>query len=403
MKKTINILTLVMLIVAGGCKEEQRGLFATDNVAPGPVKNPVAQSLPGGAKITYELPADKDLLYIQAVYTINGIERNASATLFNNFVEIMGFGTTDEQTVKLYAFDRSGNKSEPVTVTVHPDTPPVRVIRETLSMAPGFGGIRVTWKNEYKADVVVTILVSDSIGDLQQADVIYSNLVDEKFNLRGLPDSVRTFGVYIRDRWDNFSDTMIAQFTPLFEMKLDKLKWKRHLFPGDNTTSSGWGAWPQICDDIIGNQAWETQTGQTPILFSIDLGVTAKLSRYSLWHRGGNEWEFRHYNPKRWKVYGTDNPDFANISEDYWNVTEGGWTNDWTLLADCYSFKPSGEKNPITQADRDYANRGFETEFSTAAPPMRYIRFYVSETWGGGNMVHVSEISFWGKEEEEEY
>jgi hypothetical protein len=74
--------------------------------------------------------------------------------------------------------------------------------------------------------------------------------------------------------------------------------------------------------------------------------------------------------------------------------------NDWTLLAECYSYKPSGETNPITQEDRDYANRGFETEFSLDAPPMQYIRFHVLETWGGGNMVHVSELTFWGKEEQ---
>jgi hypothetical protein len=400
MKKIINIL-LVLLFAAvwSGCQEDPRGIVATDDIAPGPVKNARAISLPGGAKITYELPTDPDLLYVQAVYTINGVEKNTSATLFSDTLEVYGFGTTDLQTVNLYAVDRSGNRSAPEPVTFTPGTPPIKLIRSTLSMVAGFGGIQVSWKNEYKADIVVYILV-DSLGVLQPVGEAYSNLVEDKYSLRGLNDKTRKFGVYIRDRWDNFTDTVYVELTPLFEDKLDKSLWVRQLFPGDNNTQTDWwGPWYKICDDIVGDQGWESYVGMNPILFTIDLGVTAKLSRYALWHRGTTveTWEYRHYNPKRWKVYGTNDPNTADMTESYWRVTEGGWTNDWTLLADCYSYKPSGEFTPITQDDRDYANRGFESEFAMDTPPMRYIRFHVTETWGGGTMIHVGELSFWGR------
>jgi len=398
MKKLIFLVSaLLFCAVFYSCEEEYVGQPGTDSVAPGPVKNPVAESLPGGARISYELPNDKDLLYVKAIYTVNGVAKNATSTLYTKSLEILGYGTTDEQDVTLYAVDRSGNQSSPVSIKIRPGTPPVKLIRESMQMERGFGGVQLTWRNETKADIVVYILAADSTNKLDVADVVYTNSVDEKYSLRGFDTTERVFGVYIRDRWDNFSDTLSSRFIPLFEEKLDKQIWRRQLFPGDNNTNSSWGPWDRIRDDIVGNQAWESNTGMSPILFTVDLGQTAKLSRYALWHRGGNDWEFRHYNPKRWKVYGSNDPKFAELSEAYWRVEEGGWKDDWILLADCYSFKPTGENNPITQEDRDYANRGFETEFSLDTPPVRFIRFHVTETWGGGNMVHVSELSFWGE------
>ncbi len=68
----------------------------------------------------------------------------------------------------------------------------------------------------------------------------------------------------------------------------------------------------------------------------------------------------------------------------------------------CYSFKPSGENTPITNEDKEYAANGFEFEFPLDAPPVRYLRFYVHETWGGAANIHISELSFfWGKVVEE--
>jgi hypothetical protein len=263
MKKIINILlALLLTAVWYGCKEDPRGIVATDSDAPGPVTNPVVESLPGGAKITYQLPNDRDLLYVQAIYTINGVEKNASATLFVDTLVVQGFGTTDPQTINLYAIDRSGNRSVPTPVEIRPGMPPIQLIRESMEMVAGFGGVQVSWINEYKADVVVTIL-ADSLGFINEVDAVYSNLEEDKYSVRGLDTTERIFGVYVRDRWDNYSDTVFKALTPLYELKLDKKKWVRGTFIGDNTDDAyWWGPWERICDDIAGeNQAWETYTG----------------------------------------------------------------------------------------------------------------------------------------------
>jgi hypothetical protein len=398
MKKVLYIITAIMLVGMTGCKEDFVGQPPTDKQAPAPVKNPVAESIPGGAKITYELPNDADLLCVKAIYAINGVERNTSASLSSNVLEIRGFGTTESQTVSLYSIDRSGNMSTPVLVPITPGIPPILPIIESVQMREAFGGIQLTWRNESKADVAIYVLGMGKDGEMEEIDIIFSNSIDGKYNVRGQEAVERQFGVYVRDRWDNISEIKTATLTPIYEETLDKTLLLRKTLPGDNETSSGFGGWYHINNDIWQtDDIWETETGKSPILFTIDLGFTAKLSRYALWHRGHNDWEYIHHNPKYWTVWGTSTIKEGQ-SDKYWTAeAEGeGWKADWVKLADCVSFKPSGMDTPVTQEDRDYAHLGFQFDMPLEAPPMRYIRFHVTETWGGGNMLHISELTFWG-------
>lgn len=398
MKQLFYIL-IACAVLLSACKQEYVGQPGTDSVPPGKIENPKVENIPGGAKITYDLPDDNDLLYVNAVYQINGKEMNTSSSMYNKELKVEGFGNTDEQKIKLYCVDRSNNISEPVEVAIHPTTPPVQLVYESLKVKEAFGGVQVEWKNETEADIAIYLIAADSIGDFNVADVVYTSTAEGKYSLRGFNDEERVFGVYIRDRWDNFTDTLSNTFTPLFEMEMDKAKWKREELLGDNMTDNGSGwAWNKMKDGITGDQGWHTGSAKSPMYFTIDLGVTAKLSRYKLWHRLG-DWAYKHFNPKRWNVYGTTSPKYENHDEAYW--VEGGFKEDWHLLLSCYSFKPSGENTPITNEDKEYAANGFEFEFPLDAPPVRYLRFYVHETWGGAANIHISELSFWGKVVEE--
>lgn len=405
MKRIVYIsFILLMSVYFTGCKEEPVGQTPTNTTPPGCIMNPTVKNLPGGAEITYDLPTDNDLLCVKAIYTINGEEKNTTASMYNNTLKVEGFGSTDEQTIKLYSVDRSFNMSEPVSVTIHPTTPPVQLIYETLSMQRDFGGVQLTWKNETKAEVAIQILATDSLGELTTADVVYTSSVNGKYSLRGFDDSERVFGAYICDRWDNNSDTIQGKYTPYFEMKLDKKKWKKISFLGDNTTVYGGWYFEKMWDDIIGEQGWLTNggnEGKFPIRFTIDLGTTVKLSRYKLWHRDNvppYSWLYLGNNPKKWKVYGSASPRFdLQNDEAYWK--EEGYKKDWVYLADCVTIKPSGE-GPVTQEDADFATAGFEFIFPLDAPPVRYLRFEVNATWAGGTDMHISEITCWGNDKE---
>lgn len=376
-----------------GCKEEFVGQPATNSTAPGIIKNPVVENLPGGAKISYELPDDDDLLCVKALYTINGKEKNTTASMYNNFLVVEGFGSTDEQKIKLYCVDRSSNISAPVEVTINPTTPPVQLVFETLTMEKGFGGVQLKWENKTKSDLSIYVFAADSLGDLNVADVVYSSATTGKYSLHGFDDKERLYAAVIRDHWDNYSDTLQGYFTPYFEMKLDKSKFKRQVLMGDNDTNLGGWEFSKMFDEIVGDQGFHTSAGKSPMYFTIDLGTTVKLSRYKMWPRIG--YEYKHHNIKKWSLYGTTTLKLDNHENNYWVL--GGFKADWNHLMDCVTFKPSGDAGPITSEDVEYAGNGFEFEFPLDSPPTRYLRFAVDQTWSGGDMMHISELTFWGE------
>lgn len=401
MKRILYILfTFLLLVYFTSCKEEPVGQTPTDSTAPGCIKNPIVENLPGGAIIKYDLPDDDDLLCVKAVYTLNGQVKKTMASLYNDTLKVEGFGSTYKQTILLYTVDRSLNESTSVEVIIHPQTPPVETVFQSLALNRDFGGVQVSWENTNKADIAIYLLAADSLGELAIGDIVYTNKDKGKYSLRGFSDKERTFAAFVRDRWDNISDTIQGTFIPYFEMKLDKSKWKREKLNGDNTSEydETWTFNRMFDDNVNYHNMWCTgdgNNGELPVRFTIDLGSTVKLSRYKLWHR--TEYEYAHFNPKRWKVYGCLSPRFDLANDDaYWK--EGGYKKDWILLGNFVSEKPSGE-GPITQEDRDFAKAGFEFSFSLDIPPIRYLRFEIDETWAGSTDMHIAEITCWGKEE----
>lgn len=408
MKAFLNIVLLFLLVISGGCKEDFVGQPAIDGVAPGKVKNPVAESIPGGAKITYDLPNDYDLLGVKAVYYVKGEQKYSISSMYNNFVTVEGYGTTEEQKVYLYTLDKSNNESAPVEVKIQPGTPPGEVILNTLEMVEDFGGVLLTWKNPMKANIALYLLAADEQGELQLAKIVYSSATEGSYNLRGFDDAEREFGVYIRDRWDNYTPVKSGTYKPYFEFKLDKTLWKRKILRGDNTTqynNTSW-AFEKMFDEIVsGSNGWHTKSQSNPFYFTIDLGVTAKLSRYELFQR--LNMAYRHYNPKRWRIYGCVEPRTdMDWSDEYWigvldddknMIEEPGFKEDWALLIESTIEKPSGSGPIITDDDLEAANLGHGFFFGADTPPVRYIRFQVDETFGGSKSFHISELSLFGQ------
>jgi len=393
-KKIILLYGLTVLFSYGlfSCSEEPVGQTPTDSTAPGKIINPTVENLPGGAKISYTLPGDKDLLYVEVVYTINGVEKTDAASLYANSVEVMGYGSTDEQTVSLYCIDRSGNRSEPVEVKIHPTTPPVLLIENSMQMFDDWGGVKITWENVNKAPVAIYIMAADSTGELYVADVTYTSLAKGSFNVRGFDSTERLFGAFVRDRYDNYSDTLKSMHTPMFEQLLDKSLFRPFVLYGDNTTylAAGYEFWRMYNDDY--NDFYH-QAGQDPDLpdyITIDLGVSAQLNRYTLWERPG--FYYDHFNLKQWRVWGTNNLKLTS-DPDYWLE---GFKDDWFLLADCVAFQPSGGPT-VTQEDRDFAAQGYQFTFPDDAPPVRYIRIEKISTFTGNPYFEITEVTFWGK------
>lgn len=363
-----------------------------DDVKPGMVTNIKVQNNPGGAIITYAVPGDVDLQYVLAEYNINSTTvRQAKTSRFSDTIKVDGFNKAGAYDVRLYAVDKSENRSDVVVVKVNPDTPPYRSIASTLTLNADFGGVNITFANPNEAKIAAVIITKDANGELAPIETFYTGTKNGIFSARGYSPSPRVFGVYIKDRWNNNSDTLFKTVTPFFEKMLDKTKFRPYKLPNDQPSAYGWDM-PYMWDGKTGEPGFHTLQGALPRphRFTFDLGVVTKLSRFKILQRIDGGWAYNHGNPRSWHMWGT-----ATLPDP-----SGNW-DGWTKLMDCESKKPSELPfGQTTNEDIGYARGsdglGEEFTFPIAAPAVRYIRMEILKNWGGTDFFHSLEITFWG-------
>jgi len=391
MKPILIVFTILISLILFGCQEKTLEPAVKDNQPPGAVKVLSVISLPGGLKIEYNLPADKDLLYVKAVYTLkNNKSSEVKASYYDNKLEVMGFGDTDEKTVTLYAVDRSENLSAPVEVKGIPEKAPVIRVEETMVITANFGGARFEWVNETEAPLSILLYAEDSLtGQLSNVHTIYTSQKNGAYNLRGYDPVPTRFAAVVRDRWDNYSDTVKppAPYTliPWEETYLDKTKMGLIVLQNDTP----WDAWGFQTENAFDGNLLSTAHTQgdhpSPQIITIDLGVVVQLSRVKIYQRSPDyyPWFYTHGNPLKYDLYGAlELPDLT------------GDLSQWTKLREeCVSTKPSGN-GPVTEEDIQHAIEG--DEFDCDPIEIRYFRFAVKETWDGAGFINFNEISWWG-------
>lgn len=386
------VLGLLGFLLSSCERLEIRDTLESDSSAPGIITDLSVENLPGGATISYTLPDDDDLLYVQAQYEIRpGIKQEVRASYYNKSLTVLGFGDINEYSVSLYSVDRSGNKSSPVSVTVNPLKAPVQSAFEGLSYERDFGGITMVFQNEAKADLAATILIKDAFDDWIEYDRYYTGLPDGFYSVRGLPAEPTIFGVYISDRWDNSSDTLIQQATPLFEKQLNKKLFSHVPLPGD--AANTW-KYPSLWDDVTTSNAGFKAADALPKRFQFDVGSKVKLSRFKIWGVFGGR-EYSSANLKEFELWGSNapNPD--------------GSFDGWTLIEEYEVVRPSGLSvgDELTADDIQMATDGFEFVIPAGAPSVKYIRFnflssFASPRNSEKGEVWLREFTFWGQEAE---
>lgn len=399
MKK--NILRIIILALIGsvtvfvGCSDTTKlGLTSQDNIPPSAPVIQTVRNTNGGAVIKYSVPLDDDLLYVTGRYNINGVEFAKQTSPYNDSIEVEGFGGDKEYQIELFSVDKSHNKSEVITVSINPLEPPVSIIYNSISMVPSFGGVKIYWSNPTEANIIVNVLLKDSIGDWVDLENFYSSAKNGFGTIRGLDTIPKTFGVQIRDRWDNYSKLLAKEEQPLYEVELDKAKF-REISPTLPNDSPIWPGYPvsNIWDEVFNaDNGFHSQGDAINKFITFDLGQEAKLSRYKLWERvdGGddNMWLYNHNNMKRYNIYGCN-----EITAD---MRETGSIDGWTLLFEAETYKPSGD-GPVTAEDKEYIRGGDEHEFPIENPSVRFIRIQLLESWSGGVMMQIGEMTFWGQ------
>ncbi|QBQ41940.1 DUF5000 domain-containing lipoprotein [Sphingobacterium psychroaquaticum] len=388
-----SIFCIALVVSFWSCKEEVKDISEQNTTPPGIVTDVRVENLPGAARIAYRLPMDQDLLYVKAVYTLSsGRKMEVKSSYYNNFLIVEGFADEADYTIDLFAVNRSEVNSQPVQVTIRPKENPIWDAFRSLEVIPAFGGIRITGENEKQKDITIMVMV-DSLGEwVPSVDNIYTATKQINRTIRGLDTVAQTFAITVRDKYMNFTDTMITTLKPLYETALSKSRYAPLVLPGDaqqEYTSTGlnkmWDGdnfhWPNISltKPGITTSQWVT----------FDTGALSKMSRIVIWdypeYTNSGRMYFFGGNLRQFEIWGSTNP-----------PSDGSW-NNWHLLGTYVSVKPSGLPAG-QQTDEDYqlANSGLSYDFDIAVPKVRYLRIKSNRNWQGSTFMSIAELQVYG-------
>ncbi|GHU98207.1 hypothetical protein FACS1894159_00350 [Bacteroidia bacterium] len=406
-KKILATVFAVILLVS--CKDYKNEPVMENGNPPGQVTNITHVDYPGSSVITYDLPDDKDLLYIKAVYTLNtGVVREIKSSYYTNTMTLDGFGNAGNYPVALYSVNKSGVVSQPVITTISPMDSPIWDVFESVSVQNDFSGFYVTADNPTGEILAFEMLLKDEFGTWQSIEGFETKLTKVSRSRRGFTDYERDYHIRltVRDRHMNYTDYKEYTVNPLVEKMLNKGKFAALSLATDTPRHSALsGNVASMWDNNYapnGGYRWFTDAfdllrGDDEMVTTFDLGVLVKLSRITIFN-----WGAPGASPADGKMYYYD--EHLHKFELYGMVSPptGGAANSWTFLGAFENIKPSGlPYGEETAYDKEMAVLGFEY----AIPPeysehIRYLQLRVKETWSGTPMKHygIAEIDVYGNE-----
>ena len=396
-----------------GDDDEFRVPVASDGIGPGPVTEVAVTNLPGGARISYKLPDDDDALYVEALYTLdNGTQASSRSSIFENSVLIEGLRSTEVQQVTLNVVDNGENRSESLVVDVQPTTAPIDLLFESLVLAEDFGGVRIEFINQYQIIGEVQLLTRDETG----VDVLNQSLflTDESpqsqsetdrigHTFRGLKSSEKTYSVQVIDRFDNQTEMISGTLTPLEEILIPKSTFASFDLDTDvptfpqTPTRLLWddnllGGWPQLYHsiDVHSVPVIPPYTEPDIFMFTFDLGVNAKISRFKVYQRFQEA--YRRLNVHQFEIWGTPNePDRAGTS-----LEGNGWVKLVENIPGGWVPKPAVIGAP-NQTELDIAEAGHDVIALFPPQEVRYIRFVSLEAQDGTRAMQIGELEVFGQ------
>jgi hypothetical protein len=391
-----SIVWLFVFVTVLSCEEEPGPQPLENNTnPPGMVTNLTVVNLKGKARITYTLPSDKDLLYVKANYTLeNGTEMEVKASYYQNTMLLEGFRGGQDVNVEIRAVNRSEVGSEPLNATVSPLLAPIFDVFDSLETTADFGGLRVRAENTEEDDVAILVMTKNPVDDWEPIqNSIYTSRPDINQAIRGFEAEPKDFALVVRDRWQNVTDTLFTEITPLFETIIPisgysglRLANDQESYP-ENRVEYMWDnqfGWPRVWLTFRGNS---TQNHTV----TVDMGTTAKLSRVRIWQYpenvGGTQTYYYLGSLRYFRIWGaSETPDPSGVFDD-----------KWVLLGEYENIKPSSlPYGDQSNEDILTAQAGEDYEIPLEAPPVRYIRIQNLENWGGAESLAVAEMYMYG-------
>ncbi|KAA6332574.1 hypothetical protein EZS27_018926 [termite gut metagenome] len=168
-----------------------------------------------------------------------------------------------------------------------------------------------------------------------------------------------------------------------------------------------------VYDDRIskdGEDPWGLHTGSDPTpdgspkRFTISFGVKARLSRINIYPIQDDKHMYNNMGPRFYRIWGHKDPiteaNKKQIGDD------GGWQNEWKLLAEIENVKPSSlPVGSLSDEDRVAGRAGDEVIFPIDSErdeefTVRYIRIESLRNWSGNTNICITEVTPWAKEAE---
>ncbi len=400
MKQFVQKILIALLAISlfSACEEE-----STDTTAPGVVSNVEVEAIHGGAKVSYTLPVDEDVLFAKIYYTNTlGEDLFKVSSLYNDTIIIDGYNDTDEHTFNIVAVDRSKNESEAVAVVFTPLKSNIEVVKESMTIVPEFGGIKLSWYNPTSATVFTYLTYVEENGEESIPVILSSEVENEMLTVRGMDSTLKEFFVEVEDFYGNKTDKVsIGKISPIFEERIDKTKWT--LVDALSVDGNAWeGSSEAIWDDIIdtkdsggqGSYAMvsrDNNGGQLnfPLDFVIDMGNDSvivnrlEMHQRAYWHAppAGFENEPYYYQNENIKAF---------------NIYTSNNGTEWILQGEFTLEDPRDEDGKVPAADIAIAEAGHAFDLENTTEPFRYLKFAITENFGSEIYVNVSELTLYG-------
>lgn len=427
MKRIITILSVALILFSCDKRENEFGridMLDSNLAIPQPITIRSVTPISGGAVIKVDLPDDDVIRGVIATYKRGNTTVSTKISRYVDSLVVEGFADTEKHTVEVASFNVNEVKSEAKIVEFQPLTPAILSVKPDMFQT--FGGIKIRISgNEPHDDLAVCILrdgdLSDkgkNVRDIKWVEVttLFTASNDITLTRRGIEPVEAIFGVYIRDKWGNITDTTAVVLTPLEEIKLNPALFKDAKLDDDNCATGNESFYPvKALWDGSGSSGTDTTPRHffasdncpVPAWLTIDLGTTARLSRiHTLPRIDYLVWSNAH--PRDFEFWGSMEPT---------GMPKPGNPHDfddsWVLLGRFTQFKPSGYEadgsvGTYTQEDRDYFNSGNDFEFDEDAFPhaydkIRYLRVVFLDTFASfgseskTQAVQIGEITPYGQ------
>ncbi len=387
--KNIFYIPLFFFLALLSCTEKELAPITKSLGKPAVVTNVTQVLLPGGVKLTYQIPKTEDILSVKAIYTLsNGKTYEASSSYYENSLTLLGFNDTKEHEATLFTVNRAQELSDPVKVKFTPLESPLSKVLKSVKIIADFSGANFSWVNEDKAPITFEFIAQDSIGQMMVRNVYTSEAELGSRSVRGFPSKPWRFATLVGDRYGNRSDSIFPKstLTPLYEERLDK-KIMTIMRLGSDANFTNWEGMDAYIIDDNKDTFGHSPNSSVPASFTINMGQTAKLSRLVMYNRYFNSSYYSWGNPEVMTVYCC----FGTPSSN------GNWA-DWTKIMEIQQIKPSGASGTtMRDGDREWAEAGFEFPFPIDMPPTRYVRITVHKTWENTTYTHPCEIDLYGE------